>query len=305
MEKFQGNLKDLEVLSKGYWGTTYILSDTELLKCSVNMTQEMVMDEFNRGRASFEAGIPCVETKRAVETEEGIGVICERVTSGSIGRNFAAHPENGEAYLKAYIDITKKMWSTKIPEGKLPRVKDDYLKITDRLGEILLDDKLVEEYVDLINRLPDADTFVHMDMHLSNVMYNDGNAKLIDMSYASVGSPLFDLLTATLFFDEWKPEYLFDGKTYQSLFRITPDQAAWFWKGLCRELFAGLPEKVAQERIEALEKLSVIVYTKNNMRDYSLGICSEGMQKVMRDTMTNLLTKDKDFVLRVVSEWFK
>jgi len=303
MEKFDGNLKNLEILSTGYWGKMYILSDEYLLKTNATMTNEMAEEEFQRARAAYDAGVPCVEPVKLLETEEGPGVIYERVMGGSIGRRAMNHLESMDVYLEAFLKVTKTIWSIRMTAGSLPNIKDDFLRKNTLLSEVI-GNELVEEYCDLIQRLPDGDRFLHMDLHLCNIMYNNGNCKLIDMPYASIGHPLFDMLPIAYFFGYSQREYLF-GKPYEDIFRIHLDEGAFLWEGFCKDLFTGMPEELAAERREALELLSVVIFTKNCMRDYELGLTSKETVDNMRRTMTKLLREDKEFILRVINDWFK
>lgn len=300
MEKFDGNLNELEILSKGYWGTIYILSDDYLLKTS-STSEDMTIDEFNRTRAVFEAGIPCAEAVKMVETEKGPGIIIERMSGRSIARRASQHLESLDTYLDAYVKLAQKMWTTSLPAGTLPTVKQDLLDIADGLREFM-DHETVDEYIDFIHALPDGDKFLHMDFHWSNVMYNGGDSKLIDMPNACMGHPAFDMMAVACYYN-LELGYEFDGKTYQEIFRISEEDAAYVWDTLCKRIFAGLPADVAADRKKCVEKLAGLVFAHHNMRDYVLGIASERYVNDIRTFLENILREDKDFAIRVLNEW--
>ena len=47
---------------------------------------------------------------------------------------------------------------------------------------------------ELIDEIPEQNTFIHGDFHPGNIMVADGELVLIDMTDASVGNPIIDLL---------------------------------------------------------------------------------------------------------------
>lgn len=300
MEKFEGNLDTLEIQAKGYWGTIYILSDQYLLKTS-STSAEMTMDEYRRARTVYEAGVPSAEPVKMVETEKGPAYIIERMSGRSIARRASMHLESLDTYLDAYVKLANKMWNTRLPKGTLPTVREDLLSITDGFREFMKPET-VDDYIDFIHALPDGDRFLHMDFHWSNVMYNGGDCKLIDMPNACMGHPAFDLMAVACYY-HLEIGYPFEGKTYQDIFRITEEDAAYVWDGLCKRLFEGLPENVATERKKCVEALAGLVFAHHNMRDYVLGLASpQGVEDIRRYIET-ILSEHKDFAIRVLNEW--
>ena len=300
MENFKGKLDELEIQAKGYWGTIYILSDQYLLKTSTT-SEDMVYDEFKRARAVFEAGIPCAEPVKMLETEKGPAIVMERIGGRSIARRASQHLESLDTYIDAYVKIAEKMWSTSLPAGTLSTVKEDFSGIAPLLREFM-PSETVDEYVDFIHALPDGDRFLHMDFHWSNVMYNGGDCRLIDMPNACMGHPAFDLMSVACFY-YLHTIYGFDDKSYQSVFRITEEEAAYAWDGVCKRLFAGLPDDVAADRKLCVEKLSGLVYSHHFMRDYVLGAASDYVLNNIRNFIDRIVHKDRDFALRVLGEW--
>jgi len=300
MEKFDGKLEDLQILSKGYWGNVYVLSDELLLKTSPNYTAEMIESEYRRGRAVFEAGVPCAEFMKLVETEEGLGIIYDRIEGGSIGRRAMNHLESLDTYLDAHEKLCRKMWATKIVPGDLPTMKSQYMRLCDPLSKIL-DAETMEAYRAFFEALPEWDRFVHMDLHWSNVMYNNGECRLIDLAYAAVGHPAFDLASIAFAYNIM-PGHPINGG-YQKTFRISPEDAHYVWSGMARRVFAGLPAEVAAERKKAAECMGRLIFLKNYMQDVILGVAAENDIMAIREHMKKFLFEESEFVLRVLKEW--
>ncbi len=299
MEKLDRKVEELEMLSHGYWGKVYILSDDLLLKIS-SSTEEMMKDEFNRFRTVFEAGVPCVEPVKMVETDQGIGYIVQRIQGGSIARRASQHLEDMETYIDAYTGLAKKMWAVRIPEGSLPNAKDDLLAAGDRISDFM-DPEVMREYREFVKAMPDEDRFLHTDYHWSNVMYNNGDCKLIDMNYALRGHPAFDMMAVSHMY--WLLRDYPLKMSYQDIFRITADEASHVWDGFCERVFAGLPAQVAADRKKMLESMGRIYFTRNMSNEYAMGTLSEKTVSDMKTFVEDVLREDKDFILRVMNEW--
>ena len=300
MEKFDGNLDELEVLSKGYWGTIYALSDKYLIKTSTT-SEDMTIDEFKRSRAVYEAGVPCAEPVKMVETVKGPAIIVERISGRSIARRASMKLESLDTYIDAFVKLAKKMWSISIPDNTLPTLKSDWLDLA-KLYREFMSDEIVDKYVKFVNALPDDNKFLHMDFHWSNVMFNGGDSRLIDLPNACVGHPAIDMTSIACFYN-LIPKIGFEDRTYQDVFRINEEEAAYVWDGVCQRMFEGLPENVAAERKECCEKMSSLVYSHNFMRDYVLGTASQKCLDDITGFITTIVNEDGDFILRVLSEW--
>jgi len=263
MEKRVIDLEGAELLSQGFFGKVYRLSDEQILKLYIGTAgEEQAKEEFEFSKKVFLLGIPCTIPFGVVDTEQGPGIIYERIDGGSLARNMAAHPEKLPEYMEAFMALAKSIWSVKVPEGILPDAKKRLIEKNERL-RMYLPASMVDDYNGIISGLPDGDRFLHMDFHWCNVMLRRGECLLIDLPEASVGHPALDLSgIAHAYYLAPQREVI--QKVYSQLFRIRIEDAPRIWNLFCEKYFEGVPEKVAAERRRAAELLAIPFVTSGS-----------------------------------------
>lgn len=220
------DLKDYELSGGGKLGESYIRKDNPdiLLKLYSTQLEKMGLDEYERACKVFNIGLPCPEPGEVVRTTDGrIGIQFKRIHGKlSYARALSYHPELLEQYAVEFAELSKKLHSTVPPAGLFPTIKEQY---TDYIKDnpYLTDDERIG-IIRYISTLPDADTAVHGDLHIGNVIFDESGRKyLIDLSEFSTGSPMFDMgiiyLQCCFIPDEMEME----------LYHITKDISTKFW----------------------------------------------------------------------------
>ena len=220
------DLKDYELSGGGKLGESYIRKDNPdiLLKLYSTQLEKMGLDEYERACKVFNIGLPCPEPGETVRTTDGrIGIQFKRIHGKlSYARALSYHPELLEQYAVEFAQICKKLHATVPPAGMFPTIKEQY---TDYIKDnpYLTDDERIG-IIRFISTLPDADTAVHGDLHIGNVIFDESGRKyLIDLSEFSTGSPMFDMgiiyLQCCFIPDEMEME----------LYHITKDISTKFW----------------------------------------------------------------------------
>lgn len=220
------DLKDYELSGGGKLGESYIRKDNPdiLLKLYSTQLEKMGLDEYERACKVFNIGLPCPEPGEVVRTTDGrIGIQFKRIHGKlSYARALSYHPELLEQYAVEFAELSKKLHSTVPPAGLFPTIKEQY---TDYIKDnpYLTDDERIG-IIRFISTLPDADTAVHGDLHIGNVIFDESGRKyLIDLSEFSTGSPMFDMgiiyLQCCFIPDEMEME----------LYHITKDISTKFW----------------------------------------------------------------------------
>ena len=220
------DLKDYELSGGGKLGESYIRKDNPdiLLKLYSTQLEKMGLDEYERACKVFNIGLPCPEPGEVVRTTDGrIGIQFKRIHGKlSYARALSYHPELLEQYAVEFAELSKKLHSTVPPAGMFPTIKEQY---TDYIKDnpYLTDDERIG-IIRFISTLPDADTAVHGDLHIGNVIFDESGRKyLIDLSEFSTGSPMFDMgiiyLQCCFIPDEMEME----------LYHITKDISTKFW----------------------------------------------------------------------------
>jgi len=220
------DLKDYELSGGGKLGESYIKKDNPdiLLKLYSTQLEKMGLDEYERACKVSQIGLPCPEPGQIVRTTDGrLGIQYKRIHGKlSYARALSYHPELMNQYAVEFAELCKKLHSTVPPTGLFPKIKDQY---TDYIKEnpYLTDDER-SGIIRFISTLPDADTALHGDLHIGNVIFDEsGRQYLIDLSEFSTGSPLFDLGIIHL------QCCFIPNEVELELYHITKDVSTKFW----------------------------------------------------------------------------
>jgi uncharacterized protein (TIGR02172 family) len=196
MEKTIIDLKDYELSGGGKLGESYIKKDNPdvLLKLYSTQLEKMGLDEHERARKVYNMGLPCPEPGEVVRTTDGrVGIQFKRIHGKlSYARALSIHPELLDQYAVEFAELCKKLHSTTPPPGLFPKAKDQYVQYIKENPYITEEER--SGLIRYIGTLPDADTALHGDLHIGNVIFDEkGRKYLIDLSEFCTGSPLFDL----------------------------------------------------------------------------------------------------------------
>ena len=245
MEKTIIDLKDYELSGGGKLGESYIKKDNPdvLLKLYSTQLEKMGLDEHERASKVYNMGLPCPEPGEVVRTTDGrVGIQFKRIHGKlSYARALSIHPELLDQYAVEFAELCKKLHSTTPPPGLFPKAKDQYIQYIKENPYITEEER--SGIIRIIGTLPDADTALHGDLHIGNVIFDEkGNKYFIDLSEFCTGSPLFDLgiiymQTCTV------PEEM-----EMELYHITKKTSMAFWLSFAKAYFG------ADADIEAIQK---------------------------------------------------
>ena len=247
------DLKDYELSGGGKLGESYIKKDDPdiLLKLYSTELEKMGLDEYEKACKVYNLGLPCPEPGQVVRTADNrVGIQFKRIHGKlSYARALSIHPELMDQYALEFAELCKKLHSTTPPPGLFPTFKDQSKQYI-RENPFLTDQER-DGMIRFIDTLPDADTALHGDLHIGNVIFDEeGRKYLIDLSEFSTGSPLFDLgiiyLQACMIPDEMEME----------LYHITKNISMAFWHSFAKAYF-GLDADIEAIQTE-LKKYAIL-----------------------------------------------
>ena len=220
------DLKDYELSGGGKLGESYIKKDDPdiLLKLYSTQLEKMGMDEYERACKVHQIGLPCPEPGESVRTTDGrLGIQYKRIHGKlSYARALSIHPERMEQYAAEFAAICKKLHSTTPLPGLFPTFKDQSRQYI--IENPFLTDEERNGILRFIDSQPDADTALHGDLHIGNVIFDEqGRKYLIDLSEFSTGSPMFDLGIIYL------QCCFIPNEVEMELYHITKDISVPFW----------------------------------------------------------------------------
>ena len=184
---------------------------------------ELAEKEFLTARAVFDMGIPTPEPLRLVTDGQRQGVEYELIRNKrSFTRIISQEPERLEEISLAFARMARELHTKKADTSRFPSVKDTLRRFYQEKG-----DRVTEEYkeraLNFIDKSPDAEKYLHGDMHIGNVI-TDGQRNLwIDLGQFCYGEPEWDLGWM------WTICNRMDGKRTDFILHVTPETLKAHW----------------------------------------------------------------------------
>ena len=180
-------------IGEGRTGIVYRLNKDTIVKVYKRAVEvESIEREMELSREAFILGIPTAITFDIVTVEGKLGTRFEMLDCKTLDEEILANPEKFEEYMDKYTDLLKKVHSTTSDVLSLPSKKKAWIGHAERCLPYLTEED-GEKLMKLINGIPEAETFIHGDFHIKNIMTDGVGLYLIDMGSLSKGYPLFDL----------------------------------------------------------------------------------------------------------------
>ena len=199
---------------------------------------ELAEKEFLTARAVFEMGISTPEPLRLVTDGQRRGVEYELINNKrSFTRIISQEPERLEEISLAFARMARELHSKKADTSRFTSVKDILRRFYQEKG-----DRVTEEYKEralaFIDKSPDADTCLHGDLHIGNVI-TDGRRNLwIDLGQFCYGVPEWDLGWM------WTICNRMDGQRTDFILHVTPETLKAHWN-IFLAAYMGTDDKAA------------------------------------------------------------
>ena len=250
------SVEGCEVIGRGANGTVYRIDKDTVVKvyrdadCLPDVQREREL-----ARKAFVLGIPTAIPYDVVRVGESYGSVFELLNSRSFSKLIAADPAGMDKYVDLYVDLMKKMHSTHVKPGDMPRMKEIALNWVTFLREYLPADQ-AEKLVALVEAVPERDTMLHGDYHTNNIVMQNDEVLIIDMDTLCVGHPIFELASMYLGFVAFGE---LDPNVTLNFLKMTHDTAVVFWKKALAK-YLGSDNDAAVRAVE--EKAMVIGYAR-------------------------------------------
>ena len=219
------DLNDYVQTGEGGTSLTYTHNTRHTMAKLFNLANEaeMAEREFQTARAVFEMGIPTPEPLRLVTDGLRLGVEYELISNKrSFTRIISQEPERLEEISLTFARMARELHAKKADTSRFMSVKERLRRFYQEKG-----DRVTEEYKEralaFIDKAPDADTCLHGDLHIGNVI-TDGRRNLwIDLGQFSYGVAEWDLGWM------WTLCNQMDGKRSDFILHVTPETLKAHW----------------------------------------------------------------------------
>ncbi len=187
------SVEGCEIIGSGITGTVYRLdSDTIAKVFDEKVPLSSIERERELARTAFLNGVPTAISYDVVKCGSRYGLVFELINADTFASCFHNRPDTFDNYAELYADTLLRLHSAHDEEKVLPEIKVKYHNWVDGM-KIYFNDEEIMQLHRLVDSVPDTDTIIHGDFHPKNIMIQNGEPLLIDMSDVSRGNPVFDL----------------------------------------------------------------------------------------------------------------
>lgn len=243
-----------KVIGQGAMGTVYRLDEDIIVKV---YNESVSPDDINRerelARKAFVLGIPTAIPFDVVKVGNAYGSVFELLKAKSFAELIIEAPEEIDKYIDLSVDLMKTIHSTTVRENDLPAFKNKAVGVAEKLKDFLPADK-AEKFSKMAEAIPDTNAMVHGDLHIKNMMMQNGEILLIDMDTLGRGHPIFEfeaIFQAYIAYSE-----IDKNNTYE-FFGIKYEVAERIWKETLRRYFCDKDEAYISE---VSDKISLMGY---------------------------------------------
>ena len=228
-------IEGLEFLSAGVCGECYRVDRETIVKLyNEGIGADVAEKEKTYAKAAFMAGIPTAISYDVVACGNRTGVVYEMLDATLFSTVIRNDISNLDDHARTLAQVLRTVHATPADPAVFPDIRQSLRGYFDQMGFFLsaAEVALLHRSLDAI---PDADTFVHFDLHTSNIMIRDGEPVIIDMGDLSRGHYLFDIgLLATIY---GVPEL----GICEMATKIPEEAGVRLWEAFLRHYFADRP----------------------------------------------------------------
>ncbi len=195
------SLEGLKLIGKGSCGDVYLLDSEKVIKVysAHPETPERAGREAAVSEAVRKAGLPTVRCFETVRCGGCAAAIYEKAEGRSGEDILKEDPSRAEELAEKLAQLGRQLHRTPADPAFFPDAKVKLGKGS--AGALLrgwLNPEEIRRWEALLDAVPDPGTMAHTDFHLGNVMFRNGEMKMIDVGAVSHGHPLMDLVSLYL-----------------------------------------------------------------------------------------------------------
>ena len=258
-------LKKTDSLARSINGKIYEQGNDTMIKVySREVPLRDVEKEREFSHKALVCGVPTVIPYDVGIVGDCYGIVFEAVDTVSLAQAITREPEKLEDYAEKFACFMEELHQIEIEDDDFPNIKDRYREWMELAGS-RLSSRDRQSITALIEGIPDKHTYVHGDIHLSNVVLHDGEMMLMDMAGSGYGHPIFDLqsLYASLVaIEKERPMYC---STY---FGISGKNCAKFW-----DIF--YPAYMGSKSSDELGKMTMLLNSYYILKQKLLSVLEE------------------------------
>lgn len=289
----QISVEGCEEIGKGAKGTVYRLDADTVVK-TYNNPESLpdILHEREVARLALVLGVPTAISYDVAKVGNSYASVFEMVNAKSFATLLEEDSENLDTYAREYVDVLKKIHGTEVPEGKLPRIKDEFLDCAVASKDVLGEERFNKAY-SLIDSVPDDNHMIHGDFHTKNIMKTDEEVLTIDMDTLCVGHPVFEMAQI------WRAYIGFSlvDKTNVKRFQgFSYEISEKFWRRILELYYDTEDNAIIEEKENKCKIPALLRILRFELRKKEKSDDSEKMKEVALEELTRLLEKTDSLV---------
>lgn len=261
MRKF--SVEGCDIIGKGAKGTVYRYNGDTIVKVynSVDNLDD-IQNERKLAKRAFVLGIPTAISYDIVKVGDKPGSVFELLDAKSYSEMITTDSANKDKYITEYAQLLKKIHETEVNPDDMPDIKITVNKWLEAAKPYLPEEKFAK-FSALIEKTPDTMNMLHCDYHTNNVMYQGGEALLIDMDTLSHGHPIFELANIYITYVGFGEE---DPTIVENFLDMPYETAKYIWQKFIREYLETDDENVIENAEKKIILLSYLRLLHHKVR---------------------------------------
>lgn len=189
-KRLQIKTNKMKEIATGGNGKIYDFSRDEILKIYYEtISDERAEKGMQNAKKAFNKGLPVAIPFAMVETDQGKGIIYEKLKGKSLAHEMHTNPRYFKTGAIELVKLCKTLGSTHFEPGELSSVRETFINGLDPIKKFL-PPHYVDAYNIAIESIPETNTAVHGDLHAGNVILEGNDLLLIDTDDFGSGHPI-------------------------------------------------------------------------------------------------------------------
>ena len=251
-----------DIIGEGFFSTVYRLDNDTIVKVFKRTSDAgQIERELKLAKEAFVAGVPTAISFDIVKVGDHLGVRFEMLDCISLKNAFVQQPEQYDALLNRYVDLLKKINSAPCLNNEVPDAKQFYLKKIDEIKPYF-DERDYLKILNLVQSIPDRNTFVHGDCHFKNIMVQGDELLLIDMDTLSRGHPIFELAALRAPYIAFEED---DKGNNEKFLGVSAEFSSKLYNDIVNQYF-GKDDQAIKDKIALVCYIHMVWWTLTNQR---------------------------------------
>lgn len=184
-----------KILGRGGMSVVYQYTEDKAIKVfREGIRVEDVEHEYDMSRVAWQLGMPTPEPFDMCEVGGQYAIVYQLIKGETLSETITRNPGNLKHYAKQLAELYRTLHTTIIdPDNTpVPNAHESTLKAIGRVKKFFGEEG-TKKLENILNAIPQGNSFLHCDLHPRNVMVQDGQLMLIDVGDIGYGNPIIDI----------------------------------------------------------------------------------------------------------------